>query len=139
MSSEDELEIIRRKKMLELMKRGVVDRRKTVMPSGVVRLTEANFDEYLGKYPLVIVDFWAEWCMPCKVYAPLFEELAKRYSGRAVFAKVNVDENPSIARRYSIMSIPTTIIFYKGREYERLIGLSPMNMMRLRNIIENLS
>jgi len=89
----------------------------------VIELNDLTFDEALQKTKgLLLVDFWAAWCMPCRIMAPVVEELARDYAGKAVFAKVNVDENPDTALRYQVMSIPTFIIFKNGRPAERIVG-----------------
>ncbi len=89
----------------------------------VIKLNDLTFNEVLQKTkdPL-IVDFWAAWCMPCRIMAPVVEELARDYAGKAVFARVNIDENPNTALRYQIMSIPTFIVFKNGRPAERIVG-----------------
>lgn len=89
-------------------------------------LTKENWDQEVQKSDKpVIVDFWADWCVPCKILEPIYEELAEKYEGRIKFARLNVDENPEIADRYGIMAIPTLIIFNKGEEINRLIGAAP--------------
>lgn len=86
-------------------------------------LTDSNFDE-TTKSGVVLVDFWATWCGPCKMLAPTIEELAEDYEGRAVVCKVDVDENPSLAMRFKVMSIPTVFIFKDGEPVKKIIGLS---------------
>lgn len=86
-------------------------------------LTDSNFDE-TTKSGVVLVDFWATWCGPCKMLAPTIEELAEDYEGRAAVCKVDVDENPSLAMRYKVMSIPTVFIFKDGEPVKKIIGLS---------------
>ncbi len=81
---------------------------------GVVKLNSSSFDSFLNTGLPVVVDFWADWCMPCRMMAPVMEELAQAYAGKALFGKVNVDENSQIASRYGIMSIPHFLIFKKG-------------------------
>jgi len=88
-------------------------------------LKTAEFDEAVKAAPVAMVDFWAEWCGPCKMLSPAIEELAAQYEGRALVAKVNVDEEPDLARRFGIMSIPTVIFLKDGQEVERKIGLMP--------------
>ena len=115
---DEELERIRAKKLKELLKKS--QKQKT---EGVVTLTSSSFDKFLENTNLpVLVDFWADWCMPCRIMAPVMEELARDYAGKAVFARVNVDENPEVASRYAIMSIPHFIIFRNGRPAERIVG-----------------
>ena len=86
-------------------------------------LTDATFDEEIaGSAEPVLVDFWAEWCGPCKMIAPILSEIADEQTGKLQVAKLNVDDNPDIARRFGVMSIPTMIVFKDGQEAKRLIG-----------------
>ncbi|URA11097.1 thioredoxin [Thermospira aquatica] len=91
---------------------------------GEIELSEENFDEALKKYPRLVVDFWAEWCMPCKMMAPIFATLAEE-DHTTVYAKCNVDENPSIAERYGINSIPTIGVFKSGQLSKEIVGVRP--------------
>ena len=81
----------------------------------------------LKKTSLVFVDFWANWCGPCRALAPTIVELAKEYNGKILIGKLDVDENPSTAERFQVFSIPTMIVFKNGQEAERLVGLCPKN------------
>lgn len=92
----------------------------------VISVNEDDFEEKVlkSKKP-VLIDFWAEWCMPCKILEPIFYELAKEYNGKVLFARVNVDENPGLAQRFSIMAIPTLVLIKEGKEAERIIGAVP--------------
>ena len=89
----------------------------------ILELTDSVFSDAISnaKFP-VLVDFWADWCTPCKIMAPMFELLAKEYSERAYFAKINVDKNQNTARKYGVMSIPNFILFKSGRPVERVVG-----------------
>jgi len=90
---------------------------------GIVTLTDATFDETVKSSSTpIIVDFWAEWCGPCKMIAPVLEEIAVEHEGSLTVAKVNVDDNPDAARRFSVMSIPTLIVFQDGEPAKRLVG-----------------
>jgi len=86
-------------------------------------VTDADFDDVISKNRVVLVDFWAGWCGPCRALASTIEELAKDYAGKALVAKLDVDENPSKAECYHVFSIPTMIVFKDGCEVERLVGL----------------
>ena len=93
------------------------------MAEGISTLTDTIFDEEIGAASEpVIVDFWAEWCGPCKMIAPILEEIATEQAGKLRVAKINVDDNPDAARRYEVMSIPTLIVFRDGQPVKRLIG-----------------
>lgn len=85
-------------------------------------LTTAEFDAAAGKAPLAMVDFWAPWCGPCQMLGPVMENLADQYKGKALVAKVNVDEEPELARQYRIMSIPTLMVFRSGELVRRETG-----------------
>jgi thioredoxin 1 len=93
------------------------------MVEGIATLSDATFDETIGAADeAVVVDFWAEWCGPCKMIAPILEEIASEHAGKLSIAKLNVDENPDVARRYDVMSIPTLIVFKDGAPQKRLVG-----------------
>jgi len=91
-----------------------------------IHVTDATFEEQVLRADLpVLVDFWAPWCAPCRMIAPVVEELARDYEGQAVFAKVNTDENAQVAGSLGIMGIPTLIFFKDGREVDRVVGFVP--------------
>lgn len=88
-----------------------------------VELTDSNFDELIqSEDKPVLVDFWAEWCGPCKMIAPVVNELAADYEGKAVIGKVDVDANPSISAKYGIRSIPTLLVFKNGEIVDKQVG-----------------
>jgi thioredoxin 1 len=92
------------------------------MADGIVTLTTSTFDETVASSDKpILVDFWAEWCGPCKMIAPILGEIATEQPG-IIIAKLNVDENPDIAMRFNVMSIPTLLIFDKGEVQKRLVG-----------------
>ncbi len=89
-------------------------------------LTDSTFDEEIAAAgEPVLVDFWAEWCGPCKMIAPVLEEIAGEHTGKLRIAKLNVDDNPSAARRFDVMSIPTLIVFKDGQPAKRVVGAKP--------------
>lgn len=96
-----------------------------------VTLTEANFPtEVTGSEGLVLVDFWASWCMPCRAIAPSIEELAGEYEGRVKVAKLDVDENTQLAAAYGVMSIPTLLLFRGGEVVDRVVGAQPKSVIQ---------
>jgi thioredoxin 1 len=99
-------------------------KRETTMKP--VEITDANFDkEVLQSHVPVLVDFWAVWCGPCRMIAPLVEELATEYDGRLKVGKVDVDNNPEISMRFGIRSIPTVMVFQGGKVVEQIVGAVP--------------
>ncbi len=100
------------------------DPRRDPLPmSTLTALTDATFEEEINASDQpILVDFWAEWCGPCKLIAPILEELATTYDGKLRIVKVDVDESPDVARRYEIMSIPTLVLFHDGAAKKRMIG-----------------
>ena len=91
-----------------------------------VEFTDANFDEMaIGTDKPVVVDFWAEWCGPCRMVSPIVEEIANDYEGRAVVGKVNVDQNPEISAKYGIRNIPTILFLKNGEVVDKQVGAAP--------------
>lgn len=120
----DELEQIRARKMRELM-----DQMSTPSIDKPIVVSDRNFDQTIKSYSLVVVDCWAAWCAPCRAIAPVVEQLAKEYSGKIVFGKLNVDENPETARKFGIMAIPTLLVMKGGQEVDRIVGALPKNQL----------
>ena len=110
---DEELERIKAEKMKEMMSQ---------QNPGVVELNSSSFDNFLKTDLPIVIDLWADWCMPCRIMAPVMEELAKAYAGKALFGKVDVDQDSEIANRYKIMSIPHFLIFKNGTLVEKIVG-----------------
>ena len=109
-------------KELEKIKEEKIKKMLDQATATVVKLDSSSFDAFISSDVPVVVDFWAEWCMPCRIMGPVMDELAQAYAGKARFGKVNVDENQPIASRYGIMSIPHFLIFKKGSRVEKIVG-----------------
>ena len=93
------------------------------MSDAIMTLSDATFDESIGGADTpVLVDFWAEWCGPCKMITPVLEDIASEHAGKIQIVKLNVDDNPNVARRFDVMSIPTLLIFVDGEVKKRLVG-----------------
>ncbi|MEM1666856.1 MAG: thioredoxin [Nitrososphaerota archaeon] len=131
---DDELEKIKQRKLAELMKKisGIKGGFVTQTPSEPVTLTDENFDSFISSNRLAVVDFWAEWCAPCRMLAPVIKELAKEYAGKITFGKLNVDENPKTVMKFGIMSIPTLIVFKDGQPVDMIIGAVPKRQIEVR-------
>jgi thioredoxin 1 len=100
------------------------------MSENITTLTDATFDETVSSSDVpVLVDFWAEWCGPCKVIAPILEEIATEQAGRVKIAKINIDDNLDVTRRFEVMSIPTLLLFKNGEAVQRLIGAKPKGQL----------
>ncbi len=97
--------------------------------SKAVEITDSNFEEIINSDQPVLVDFWAEWCGPCKMIAPVVEELASEYDGKAVIGKVDVDSNPEVSAKFGIRSIPTLLVFKNGEVVDKQIGAVPKNVL----------
>jgi thioredoxin 1 len=92
----------------------------------IATLTDATFDEHVGAADTpVVIDFWAEWCGPCKMVAPVLDEISAEQVGKLQIAKLNVDENPNVAMRYGVQSIPTMLVFKDGELVDRIVGAMP--------------
>ena len=111
--SDPELEKIMQKKIAQMGKVGSND---------LVELSEKNFEDIVAGSKPVLVDFWASWCGPCQFMLPIFDKLAKKYNDKMVFARLNVDDNQSVASRFDVYAIPTFIVFRDGKAIDRAIG-----------------
>ena len=100
------------------------------MSEKIVTLSDATFDEHVkGSDIPVLVDFWAEWCGPCKMISPVLEEIAEEHAGKIQIGKLNIDDNLEVTRRFDVMSIPTLILFKDGQPEVRLIGAKPKGQL----------
>ena len=131
MGSDDDLEAIKQRKMAELQKAAASKALMSALTEPVI-LTDSNFKNEIAKYPVMLVDFWASWCGPCRMVSPMIEQLAKEYSGRVAFGKVNVDENQMISGSFGIQSIPTMMIFKGGKAVDVMIGALPKAQIELK-------
>lgn len=123
----DELENIRRKKLEELEERAA---RPAPGPRGTpFKLYDATFEDEVAKHDLLLVDFWAPWCGPCRMVAPVVAQLAEEYKGRVAFGKLNTDDNQMTAMRFRVMSIPTLILFKDGQPVDQIIGAVPKQQL----------
>jgi len=122
----DEIEEIKRKKMEKMMNDINKPSSPSIeLPNKPVLVTDATIDSMASQYPLFILDCWAEWCGPCRAIGPIIEQLAAELKGKAVFGKLNVDENMQTANKYRISAIPTLMVFKDGKLIDKLVGAYP--------------
>jgi len=95
------------------------------MGANLLKLSDDTFDAAVRDTPYLVVDFWAEWCAPCRAIAPAIEEFSVKYSGRIAFGKLNADENPGMMMKFGIMGIPTLLIFKGGKLVDTIVGAKP--------------
>jgi thioredoxin 1 len=130
-NEDKELEEILARKRSELLSTRIVNEtRNHVVISTPVELTDSNFSQAVTRYPLLVVDFWAAWCGPCRLVSPVIEQLASEHAGKVVFGKVNVDENPLTAATFGIQSIPTITIFRDGSAVDGFIGVASKSQIQ---------
>jgi thioredoxin 1 len=132
--TDKELEEIKRRKLEQLKKQymnGGINMDEN-LPDTPLKITDADFEEAVKKYPAIVVDCWAPWCGPCRMVGPIIEELAKEMQGRIVFGKLNVDENPQTSAKHKIMSIPTMLVFKNGNLIDRFVGAMPKEELKKR-------
>jgi thioredoxin 1 len=119
-----EIEAIKQRKMVELQKAITLNAAMSNIREPIT-LTDSNFKTEVSKYPILLIDFWAPWCGPCRMISPIIEQMAREYTGKVVFGKVNIDENQIIAQSFGVQSIPTMIIFKNGKAVDVIIGAIP--------------
>ncbi len=118
---DEELRIINEKRMKKLQQ--IVNEKELLKNiKEPLNLDDSNFAQTINKYPLLLVDFWAPWCGPCRMMSPIIDQVGKEYIGKLVVGKVNVDENPNISGQFGISSIPTLILFKRGQVVNNIIG-----------------
>ncbi len=127
--------IARKARELYLLRRGDSEGK---CPKEPLPVDSKALSEILARCDVVLADFWAPWCGACRLAERVVEAIAKKYGGRVAVVKVNIDENPDLAQAYAVTSIPTLILFYKGREYRRFVGFHPLLGARVAAEIERL-
>jgi thioredoxin 1 len=125
-----ELDEIMARKKSELLTNAQLSENKPSSVSSPITLSDSNFEQALKENPLLVVDFWAVWCGPCRMVAPVIEQLASELAGKVVFGKLNVDENPAISRTFGIQSIPTVAIFKNGKAIDAIVGAVSKSQMQ---------
>jgi len=105
----------------------------TGVNGNIVEITDQNFAETIEESTgLAMIDFWAEWCGPCRIIAPIVEELAEEYDGKVKFSKLNVDDSPAVSTKYGIRSIPTLLVFKDGKPIDQIVGAVPKREVQKR-------
>jgi len=122
---DDELHYLREKKKKELME-AIESHKKAV----IVHVDEKNFLQLIAIHPKFVIDFWAEWCGPCKMVAPIIEKCTSDFAGKVTFGKCNTDQNPRLASRFGISAIPTILFFLDGQLANRVIGAYPETVIK---------
>jgi len=118
---DEELRIINEKRMKKLQQE-IKDKEYLKNIKEPLNLDDTTFYQTINKFPLILVDFWAPWCGPCRMMAPIIDQTGKDYQGKLVVGKLNVDENPLVARQLAISSIPTLILFKRGKAVSNIVG-----------------
>ena len=129
---DEEVERIKMNKLKKLMSKLSKENSKPEFKQTqqIAELNFMNFDEFISKNPNVVVDFWAEWCGPCRMIAPVLKDLASEFSGRVAFAKVNVDKNDVLAAKFGISAIPTLMFFRNGKAVDMVVGALPKSQIK---------
>ena len=119
-----ELEKLRQARLLEMLKKSKSFEEEALI-NKPIEVTDATFNETVQSHALVVIDCWAAWCGPCRMIAPIIEELARKYAGRVVFGKLDVDKNRAVSMQYHIVSIPTLMVFRHGKLVDSIMGALP--------------
>lgn len=122
MYQDNDLDQIKLKKIQAMLNQAEQAKQVNTLP---LTITDSNFESIVKANPLVVVDFWAPWCGPCRMVGPVIEQLAKEYAGKVTFAKMNVDENRMVPNSFQVMSIPTIVVFHHGQAVQRIVGAYP--------------
>ena len=118
---DEELKIINEKRMKKLQQ--IINEKELLKNiKDPLNLDDSNFSQTINKFPLLLVDFWAPWCGPCRMMSPLIDQIGRGNMGKLVVGKINVDESPTISRQFGISSIPTLLLFKKGQVINKIIG-----------------
>lgn len=127
MSDDPELEAIRARLRQQMMAEAAAPAEEEAAPplDRPVEVDDAGFDALVREHDLLVVDCWAPWCGPCRIVGPVVDELAREMAGRVAFAKLNVDHNPRVSNAFAIQSIPTLLVFKRGRLVDRIVGALP--------------
>ncbi len=133
MSEDWELERIKRRLLRRLISE---KRRAQEEPSGAVDLDPEGFRRFISTERLALIDFWAEWCVPCRIVHPIVEAVARKYAGRVLVGRLNVDRYPDLAAMYGVMGIPTLMFFHRGSPVHRIVGA--VDRQYLETVIERL-
>jgi thioredoxin 1 len=130
---DNELNEIMEKKMRDLAKQGngssISDSNRVITDATPITLNDSNFESTIIKNHLIVVDFWAPWCGPCRAVGPVIEQLATELSGKVTFGKLNVDENPVVSSNFGVQSIPTIAIFKNGKMVDWFVGAAPKSQI----------
>lgn len=128
--NDDELNDIMARKRSELLTKAQLSDNNRSSVSSPITLTDSNFEQAVKENPLLVVDFWAAWCGPCRMVSPIIKQLASELAGKAAFGKLNVDENPMVSQAFGIQSIPTIAIFKNGKAIDAIIGAVSKSQMQ---------
>jgi len=127
-SPDKEIERIKQRKLQEMLQNKSSPSQNNGQGNPIT-LTDQTFEDTISKQPLMVVDFWAEWCGPCRTVSPIIEQLAHEYAGKVSFGKLNVDENPMVSNAFQIQSIPALLVFKGGKLVDGIIGAVPKHVI----------